>query len=116
MTWSGLHRGRPRPVRGTRIRSSKGRAQTLSCRWSGRDQDREWAALSVTGEVDFGGQTAPGIGRERESPVCPVGAAPFSAGGGGVLVGADHGGVDLDQPVDVAGRIRLGLDLYAGPA
>jgi hypothetical protein len=28
-----------------------------------------------------------------------------------VLVGADNGGVDLDQPVDVAGCVRTGLDL-----
>lgn len=40
---------------------------------------------------------------------------PFSAGGGGVLVGADDGGVDLDQPVDVVGRVSLGLDLLQSP-
>ncbi len=26
-------------------------------------------------------------------------------------MGPDDGGVDLDQPVDVAGRVRAGLDL-----
>lgn len=34
--------------------------------------------------------------------------------GGGVLVGADGGGVDLDQPVDVTGFVGLGLDLLKG--
>lgn len=28
-----------------------------------------------------------------------------------MLVGADDGGVDLDEPVDVAGSVRRGLDL-----
>lgn len=32
-----------------------------------------------------------------------------------MLVGADDGGVDLDQPVDVAGRVGVGLDLLQGP-
>lgn len=40
---------------------------------------------------------------------------PISAGGGGVPVGADDGGVDLNQSVDVTGRIRAGLDLPQGP-
>ncbi|MEU6481021.1 hypothetical protein ABZ858_29910 [Streptomyces sp. NPDC047017] len=35
----------------------------------------------------------------------------ISAGRGGVWVGADDGGVDLDEPVDVADRVRTGLDL-----
>ncbi|CAM5347628.1 hypothetical protein SGLAM104S_04066 [Streptomyces glaucescens] len=54
-----------------------------------------------------------GIGRCRDRPVRPADAAPFSAGGGGVLVSADDGGVDLDQPVDVAGRVGVGLDCRA---
>lgn len=48
------------------------------------------------------------------STVRPADGAPFSAGGGGVLVCADHSGVDLDQPTDVTGRIGLGLDLEVG--
>ncbi|MFF7206162.1 hypothetical protein [Streptomyces sp. NPDC008141] len=39
---------------------------------------------------------------------------PFPACGGGVLVGADDGGVDLDEPVDVADRVSVGLDLLKG--
>jgi hypothetical protein len=39
---------------------------------------------------------------------------PFSTGRGGVLVGTDDGGVDLDEPVDVVGRIRMSLDLLEG--
>ncbi|MER5687861.1 hypothetical protein [Streptomyces sp. NPDC002205] len=48
------------------------------------------------------------------STVRPADGAPFSAGGGGLLVCADHSGVDLDQPIDVTGRIGLGLDLEVG--
>lgn len=40
--------------------------------------------------------------------------SPLSAGGDRVLVGADDGGVDLGRPVDVAGRVALGLDLPHG--
>lgn len=39
---------------------------------------------------------------------------PPVAAGDGVLVGADNGGVDLDEPVDVAGRVHGGLDLLRG--
>ncbi|WP_328629954.1 hypothetical protein OHA88_03960 [Streptomyces sp. NBC_00353] len=31
-----------------------------------------------------------------------------------MLVCADHSGVDLDQPIDVTGRIGLGLDSEVG--
>ncbi|GGZ41505.1 hypothetical protein GCM10010365_72780 [Streptomyces poonensis] len=43
------------------------------------------------------------------------GFVTYSAGGGGVLVSADDGGVDMDQPLDVAGRVRPGLHLLQGP-
>lgn len=56
-----------------------------------------------------------GIGRGRDRMVRPAGGSPFSAGGGGVLVGADDGGVDLDEPVDVASRVGVGLDLLECP-
>ncbi|WSA74807.1 hypothetical protein OG930_03790 [Streptomyces sp. NBC_01799] len=54
--------------------------------------------------MDLGGQASSG------STVRPADGAPFSAGGGGMLVCADRSGVDLDQPIDVTGRIGLGLD------
>jgi hypothetical protein len=80
-----------------------------------RHQDCERASLAVAGEVDFGGQSASG---SAEGVIVrfvrPVGP-PFSGGGGGVLVGADGGGVDLDEPVDGADRVRTGLDLLKGP-
>ncbi|MFD5715828.1 hypothetical protein ACFWHW_36575 [Streptomyces pharetrae] len=54
-----------------------------------------------------------GIGRGRDRPVRPADTSPFSAGRGGVLVGSDDGGVDLDQPV--TGGVGSGLDLLQGP-
>ena len=69
------------------------------------DQEGEGAAAAVAGEVDFGGTSS----SDR-----PAAAAPFSAGGD-VLVSADDGGVDLDQPVDVTGGVGPGLDLLQGP-
>ncbi|MFJ9753153.1 hypothetical protein [Streptomyces chartreusis] len=46
-------------------------------------------------------------------PDALAGTTPFSAGGG-VLVGADDGGANLDEPVDIAGRVRVGLDGLQG--
>ncbi|WP_159056383.1 hypothetical protein [Streptomyces sp. DSM 15324] len=42
-------------------------------------------------------------------------APPFSVRRGGVLVGAGDARVDLDQSVDVAGRVGPGLYLLQGP-
>jgi hypothetical protein len=78
-------------------------------------QDRERAALAVAGQVDFGRQSAPGsTGGVIVRFVRPV-LPPFSVGRCGVLVSADDGGADLHRPVDVPGRIGVGLDLLQGP-
>ena len=81
---------------------------------AGRHQDRERAALAVAGKVDPWSLVRLGIVRGRDRPVRPAGAAPLSPRGGGVLVSADDGRVDLDQPVDVAGRVGVDLDLLQG--
>ncbi|WP_435846475.1 hypothetical protein, partial [Streptomyces lavendulae] len=71
-------------------------------------QDGQGPTAAVAGERDFGSQassgSAEGVIVRFVRPVLP----PFSAGGGGVLVGADNGGVDLDQPIDVTGCVGLG--------
>ena len=52
--------------------------------------------------------------RPRASPPPPDGAGP--AGAGGVLVGADDRGVhEMQVPVDLAPRVRLGLQRGQGP-
>ncbi|MER5688190.1 hypothetical protein [Streptomyces sp. NPDC002205] len=54
-----------------------------------------------------------GVADAASSQVGAESAGPLSAGGG-VLVCADDSGVDLDQPIDVTGRIGLDLDLLEG--
>lgn len=80
-----------------------------------RDEYGKRPPLAVAGEVNLGGQSAAGSAEgvivRFVLPVDP----PFSAGGGGVLVGAHDGGVDLDQPVDVPDGVRPGLYLLQGP-
>ncbi len=55
-----------------------------------------------------------GIGPGRDRPVRPANGSPFWPRGGGLLVGAEDGAVDLDERVDAAGRVRPGLDLLQG--
>lgn len=101
MTWSGRIRRRPGPIRGTRIVSitAVNWVQSLvlppvSANASGRPKPSHarWILL-----------VSPPRDRPRAGP-----GPPFS-GSGGVLVGADDGGVDRYQPVDVTARVGLRL-------
>lgn len=67
------------------------------------EQYGQGVAAAVAGEVDFAGQASSG---SAEGVIVRfVRPVPPSAGGGGMLVGADDGGVDLDQPVEVTGGL-----------
>lgn len=90
-------------------------AQTLSWRWPEVISRAKGPAAAVTGQVKLGGQTSAGPTEGLTVRfVVQWMHPPFSTGGGGVLVRSHDGGIDLDEPVDVASRIGLGLDLLEG--
>ncbi len=81
---------------------------------AGSRQNRERTVLAVAGEVNLGRHATSGPAEDVIVRfVLPM--PPLCGRWRRVLVGADDGGVNLDQPVDVADRVGLGLDLLQGP-
>ncbi|MYU26107.1 hypothetical protein GTY84_30980 [Streptomyces sp. SID8352] len=89
--------------------------QMLSCRCPRVTSTARGAALAVAGEADPCGRSSAGSAEGVILRFVRSAEPPISADGGGVPVGADDGGVDLDEPVDVPGCVRAGLDLPQGP-
>src|SRR5512142_1986726 len=116
-TCSGRVRGRPTPPAGTRIAASSPGSCGLSPACPGvsstasgrpRPSTARWSLL-LSPPRDRP-RASPGTGSTRVGAPLPLRPPPFSRPRG-VLVGADHGGVDRDDPLH---RLPVGVDLQIG--